>query len=41
MKVFENKLDEGHDTDDAEIPFVKEDLEKTTDDLEIDVRDVM
>ena len=39
-RVFENKLDDGADTD-SDIPFGKADLEQATDDLDIDVRDVM
>jgi hypothetical protein len=41
LRVFENKLDAGHDTDDAEIPFGKEDLTRATEELDINVRDVM
>jgi hypothetical protein len=40
LRVLENKLDEGHEGDE-EIPFTKEDLERATEELEIDVRDVM
>lgn len=39
-RVFENKLDAGADTD-ADIPFGKTDLQQATNDLDIDVRDVM
>ena len=39
-RVFENKLEAGADTDD-DIPFDKADLQQATDDLDIDVRDVM
>ncbi len=40
VRVFENKLDAGADTDD-DIPFGKEDLEHALDELDTDVRDVM
>ncbi|WP_226008096.1 hypothetical protein [Natrinema salinisoli] len=40
VRVFENKLEAGADTDD-EIVFEKADLEQATDELEIDVREVL
>jgi hypothetical protein len=41
VQVFETKLEEGHDTDEAVIPFGKDDLTRATEALDIDVRDVM
>lgn len=40
VRVFENKLESGADTD-ANIVFDKADLERATDELEIDVREVL
>jgi len=40
IRVFENKLEDGADTDDN-ITFDKADLERATDDLDIDVRQVL
>lgn len=40
VRVLENKLEEGHDTD-GDVPFTKADLQQATDELDIDVRDVM
>jgi hypothetical protein len=41
VRVFENKLEEGYDPEDESVPFGKEDLARATDELDIDVRDVM
>ncbi len=41
VRVFENKLEAGHGTDDERIPFGKDDLTRATDELDIDVRHVM
>lgn len=40
VRVLENKLEEGYDTDE-DLPFTKADLTQATDELNIDVRDVM
>lgn len=40
VRVFENKVEAGANTD-SDISFGKEDLKEATDDLGIDVRDVM
>jgi len=40
LRVFENKLEAGYDTDE-DIPFTKADLQQATEELGIEVRDVM
>jgi hypothetical protein len=40
VRVFENKVESGADTD-ADIVFDKSDLEQATDELDIDVREVL
>ena len=40
LRVFENKLEAGADTDE-DIPFDKADLQRATDELDIDVRQVL
>ena len=40
IRVFKNKLDAGADTD-ADITFDKSDLQQATDELDIDVREVL
>lgn len=40
VRVFENKLESGADTD-TNIVFDKSDLEQATDELDIDVREVL
>ncbi len=39
VRVFENRVEEGADTD-ADITFDKADLQRATDELDIDVREV-